>query len=909
MDTDKSNKREPGNQDTRHDAFISYSRRDRLFAEKLETALEKYRPPKALPVPQRHLKVFRDEQDMTGTDYFQAVDHHLQNSASLIVICSPNARKSSYVDDEIRRFVSKREDPVRIVPVLVAGLPNNECNSSNTADAAFPQALYDVMEMPLAVSYLNFNTRRDKLNTGIYDGSWYTLIANLYGLNRSEVEQRERTRRRRRRALVGSLVTSIVLILSIATAVAWWQKREADQQRDKAVSRELAASSLASLNQDPERSILLALRGLDTTITKEAEHALHRAVGASRVRFALSNHRDRIYDIAYGPKGDYLASVGDEGTINFARASTGEKLFKLLSDRSEKTAIAIDATGNHIAAGSANGRIYIWKLAASSEVRIISAHKGLIEDLDFVPGAARLVSGGADGKVKLWDIEIDDPLLSMDAHEGTVYAVAVSADGQTIASTGADRKTRLWSLGSGRSVMELPSQKDDFYSVSFSPDCRELATAAGDRTVRIWNLRTGNIRLVLTGHTDKVYDAQFSPDGKRIGTAGRDKTARVWDTETGNPILVLTGHTRTVSRVSWNSHGTRLASASDDGTARIWNVSVSEELITLSGHESGVWAVEYSADNDDSIVTASGDGSVRLWDSYTGRTIETIASGRSELYTVALAPAEQLIAIGGRGGEVDVLSMPLKEPIFTLSEHSSSVMDVAFSPDGSLLATASWDGTARVWSNEGELIHILDAHTDEVWAVDFSSDGTQLVTSSRDHNVIIWELSSGRELRRLKGHADAIYDVSFDPSGERVATASRDETARIWYAATSTSIHTLHHGAAVHAIAWSPQGRYVATVGRDRLTKVWDPSTGVLLLTLSGHTDSVWDANFSANGKRLATASWDGTVRIYTIFVEDLIELARTRITRTLTRAECKEYLHLEHCPEARESMFDSGIR
>src|SRR5688572_10648973 len=106
-------------------AFISYKRQDERFALKLEKALERYTPPKDLNLPQRHLNIFRDKEDLTGTEYHEAIERYLEQSAKLIVVCSPHARNSSYVDDEIRRF-AKLKAPDHIVPILVAGIPNNE---------------------------------------------------------------------------------------------------------------------------------------------------------------------------------------------------------------------------------------------------------------------------------------------------------------------------------------------------------------------------------------------------------------------------------------------------------------------------------------------------------------------------------------------------------------------------------------------------------------------------------------------------------------------------------------------------------------------------------------------------------------------------------------------------------------
>ncbi|MGH9905332.1 MAG: toll/interleukin-1 receptor domain-containing protein [Pyrinomonadaceae bacterium] len=225
-----------------HDAFISYSRKNRDFAVRLEKALEDYVPPKDLSVPQRDLDIFRDETDFTGVEYHRAVDTHLQTSAKLLVICSPDARKSLYVNDEIRRF-AHANGADNIVPILLAGIPNNEVWPGQEADQAFPDALCEALAMPLAQSYLNFNIRRDKVNKGAFDGSWYAILANLYGVSRTVIEQRDRRRQARRRRIAAGMVTGVITALLAALAVTL-------------VSRHAALTRLAELYEEQGRQEL-----------------------------------------------------------------------------------------------------------------------------------------------------------------------------------------------------------------------------------------------------------------------------------------------------------------------------------------------------------------------------------------------------------------------------------------------------------------------------------------------------------------------------------------------------------------------------------------------------------------------------------------------------------------------------
>jgi len=153
----------------KYDVFISYSRSNEEFASRLEQALESYKPEKSLNVPQRHINAFRDREDFAAGDYHQILSKNLNESSKLLIICSPEARQSGYIDDEIKRFVDIR-GPEHIIPILYSGIPNNEAKPEQKAEMAFPKELCKAMKMPLALNYLNFDTGRDKIDKGILAG-------------------------------------------------------------------------------------------------------------------------------------------------------------------------------------------------------------------------------------------------------------------------------------------------------------------------------------------------------------------------------------------------------------------------------------------------------------------------------------------------------------------------------------------------------------------------------------------------------------------------------------------------------------------------------------------------------------------------------------------------------------------
>lgn len=241
-----------------NDVFISYSRKDKEFARLLEQALEAYRPPRNLPVPQRNLVVFRDEADFTGVEYNTALQRHLESSATLIVICSSHSRQSTYVNGEIRQFAALR-GPENIIPVLLSGIPNNEARPGQEDEKAFPEALMEVMEMPLAASYLGFDTRKDKVSKGVFYGSWYSVLANIYHLSRGEVEERDKKRQARARRIRTAIVSGVMAALMALTAWALYSRDLAVKQSRIALSRQLAAQALPLAKTSPDLALLVAL--------------------------------------------------------------------------------------------------------------------------------------------------------------------------------------------------------------------------------------------------------------------------------------------------------------------------------------------------------------------------------------------------------------------------------------------------------------------------------------------------------------------------------------------------------------------------------------------------------------------------------------------------------------------------
>ena len=785
-----------------YDAFVSYNHTDDRIAVGIRSALHKFaRPWYAL----RASNVCLDQASLSAApDLWEEIRARLDQSRFLILLASSDAAASQWVAKEATHWVATPSRARRMIIAVTQGELAWDPDARDfdwAATTCLPKALAGVFRNePL---FVDLRWARDAPQLSLRDDRFLsaiaTIAATLHGVDKDTMvgeDHRQHARTRRVATAVAALVGCLTVGVSIAALLAVQARNEARDQRDTAISRQLATSAESQLTTDPELSVILSSQAAGRRLTTEADVALREALARSHVRRTLP--LTAALDLVPGSLDDYPldARFVADGTSVLAVSSNGTHAL-WTSDPAvpaRKAASGMVTNDSVVSPDGAEIATVGWDRVEVRDARTLELLARIPGDgASFVVqgpsrhGAVAVNDGGTTlrfwsrarrgvvRRYRLPDLRDPEPVtarakdaLPSEPHlvEEQQQHATTSPDGHRVAILASSGALALLGLPDLRVILNIKARGFSYRSqvrepfIAFAPNGR-FVYAPRQGPVEVRAVTSGRLITTLQGSLNNTSSrAVVSPDGRRVALDGFPGPLALWDLGSGHRVATLGDN------ISGFSPDSRLLVTAGGHTARVFEADSGSLLGVLRGHEGVVRAASFDSTSTH-VITTSLDGTARIW------------------------------------------AIPERRPAFRViaAPNSSSV-----SPDGNWIAAAP-EGSARigVWSSTGSGRPRWRAKvgTDSVTA--FSGDSRRV--AARGAALRVWDIQSGRQLSPdLKTGHGRSDRVALDESGSRVAMAGSDGHVRIWDVASGELVAQFDTPEA-DEIAFTPDGSTLFTVG------------------------------------------------------------------------------------------------
>jgi WD40 repeat protein/tRNA A-37 threonylcarbamoyl transferase component Bud32 len=746
-----------------------------------------------------------------------------------------------------------------------------------------------------------------------------------------------RRRARRLRALLVAVAAALVVAL-IAGVFAFRQRGSARHSAVVAQAGRLAAQSREAAGEHPDLALLLALEAGNLDDSVDSRGALLGALEhGSLIRRWLWGFEAPVNTTAFSPDGNFMVTTTIDRTTLWD-TTRWRVAGELRAPQGSNEGVDFAPDGRTLAIAVGDGRVALWDVSRRTRLREL-------RDPGAVPGASALavvryspdgsiiVAGAKEANhVTLWNVEtgrvLGRPIITHPADLGGAHAVSFSPDSKWIAVPGASGTVGIWDVATGRRVgRPLRVGEEDVADALFTPDGAALIASDDGGSVTMVDVRTGRrIGRPLSVGDNPAAALALSPDGRLLAAASFEGPVFVWDVSTGLPYgPPLAADTTPVNDIAFSPDGRTLVSG-HVGSAVVWDTSGEQVLgRPLDGRTALTSDVAFSRDGT-WLLAGQWDGDAVVYDVATRRPARRVRVG-SPVTAVALDSASELAAaatIDGRVGLFDPRSGAARGS--PLDVGDAAVWQVAFSPDGRLLAVAvdpngaegfyeqRRHGEVQLWDvDAGRRVgRAIAPRAGSVLALAFSPDGALLATGSSRFGAFgqleIWDVAT-RERRggSMKVADDGVMDIAFDPSGRRVAAGGAIGPVRVWRVDERAPAFPplAGHTGPVTGVAFDADGTFLATTSLYGASRLWEAATGLgygeeLLPSprLGSPADEValppflaLGNDFSPDGTLLAVAGVESHAMVWDVDPARWRERACSIVGRNLSREEWNLYL------------------
>jgi WD40 repeat protein/serine/threonine protein kinase len=484
---------------------------------------------------------------------------------------------------------------------------------------------------------------------------------------------------------------------------------------------------------------------------------------------------------------------------------------------------------------------------------------------------------GADGTIGLWDPSSRALRPTLRPGAGAIHGLALSPDGQLLAAACDDGSVQLWDVASGERAAALLGGMRPATAVAFASD--QTLLSCGNQRVYVWNIEGRRLQGEFHKHTSNIKCLAVSSGGQHFATAGHDKHVLLWNLDAlEREPIDLGRHSSYLYCLAFTPDGQTLLSGSEDGYVVAWDVTGRAPPRRFPMHTSAVAGLALLPGGE-RAASAGWDGGLRLWKIETGEVI--LQQGqRGKLHSVA-SIGGGLLLTGGDDGSLRIYDSQARREPLELRGHTQIVRSLAFVDSGQALLSASADGIARLWNlASGMTTAAFERTTDDpppVWPDDLAGSvgspswlmgavmvagSGQVVTADSGGRLRRWD-GDGSELAPLAEAGSPLWSLALSPDERTLAAAGYTSCAvTLWDVPTGRIRAVLKgHTERTWCAQFSPDGKLLASGGNDRIVRVWDVASGEQRGSLPIPAEFVFALAFSPDGKTLAAAGDDWLIR------------------------------------------------